>query len=156
MPIIQDPRMNPGNEKNWGIAYFEKVFDIPEGTPNNPAGHYFYKKQIVPDNDLQSSRYYPHGFPVEAIGKAPGNVPKPIKDEFQIIFPNLNPDIVLFVGFDPNVDLDNDKPMAAYLHRVIAHGLETPPTGRGVKKFNQGNDYRYNRKFDDIGILERL
>ena len=155
MPIIQDPRQNPAREEMWGIAYFDAVFDIPSGSANNPAGHYFYKKQIDKDDDLQSSRYYPHGFPVVAIGEAPGNVPQPIKNEYQIIFPNLNPKIVLFVGRDHSVDLDNDKPMAAYLHRVISHGKETPPTGRGVKKFGLGNNYRYNRDFDDVGILER-
>jgi hypothetical protein len=146
--------MNPSVEEKWGIAYFEDEFDVPEGTANNPPGHYFYEKQVNKENDFQSSRFFPHGFPVKAIGPAPGNVPPRIVRDYQEIFPNLNPDIILFVSIDNSVNLDEDRPMAAYLHRVITHGNDAPPTGRGLKKFNQGRDYRYNRDFDDIGILE--
>ena len=160
MPIIQDPRQNAGHEKHFGVVYMENDFELDEDTYQR--GHYFYKKEHGSSNDLFNSRYFPHGFPVEVAGKLPGNqLPPALIQEYSVIFPNLQYRIVLLVKihseFDkkPPSDLDSRFPMAAYLHRCISHREDVTGAagGRGLAKFNQGQEYVYERDNADVGRL---
>ena len=152
MPVIQDPRQNPGNEHNLGIAYFEKAF-ILDGVTYIP-GHYFYKKMGNP-NDPFNIRYLPHGFPIQVTGitEATNEDWADVDVEYyKQMFPNLvyNPDWVLKVKANegyvqlPDPDIDRIKPMAAYNNENAFD--ET----RGLRKIPPWALYRYDREQKEL------
>ena len=156
---IQDPRMNQGNEKNFGILYVNEPFDFDGDYYHK--GHYFYKKNVGNPNDLRNSRYFPNGFPVEVTEVLPGNqIPRQLIDDYVIIFPNLVTKVLFVVEIDSRYDQDKLNslfPMAAYLHRCISHReeVEYAPNGRGLPKFTQGQSYVFRPAGTDVGLLER-
>jgi len=160
MPIIKDPRQNPGNEKDYGIFYVppDEVDQInEEQNLNLKAGHYFYEKRTNP-NDFKNSRLFPHGFPITKIVVTGQNISDTLFDQYKDIFCNLHRNICHVEYDGTHQDLDDNKPMSAYHHRLISHSSPPPPGGRGLKKINQGSQYKYNRgdQTDTIGFLEEI
>lgn len=154
MPIIQDPRMNPGNEKDYGIFYLSDKEVANVNKENNISlepGHHFYVKESNP-NDFKNSRFFPHGFPITRIVVTGQDISQALYDEYAVIYCRLHKKICK-VEYDGNItDIDNNFPMAALLHRVI---YEDTPTKRGLKRITtQGNPYFYNRGNGDLGVLD--
>jgi hypothetical protein len=151
--------MNQGNEKNFGILYVNEPFDF-DGEYYH-IGHYFYRKNIGNPSDFRNSRYFPNGFPVEVTQVLPGaQIPRQLIDDYIIIFPNLVTNVLFVVEIDSRYnqeELDSLFPMAAFLHRCIAHSepVDGAPNGRGLPKFTQGQSYVFRRVGDDVGLVER-
>ena len=132
MPIIQDPRMNAGREKDWGLAYFENNFQI--GSKTYDAGHYFYyKKDTGTSDDEFDPRFLPQGFPIIATKATGGPLsPQNIIDDYKKIYQTVISTVLLKIEADPDdvrnqttptptTNLDSRLPMVAYLTRCISN-----------------------------------
>jgi hypothetical protein len=112
MRIIQDPRQNQGNEKDYGVAYFENDFNI--GGTTCIAGQYFYRNDTGNPEDRFNARFLPHGFPVIAKSKTGGNINEADITKYKKMFPNLIYNVILKIERDPsysNADLNSRVPI---------------------------------------------
>jgi hypothetical protein len=64
--------------------------------------------------------------------------------------------VVWVIKSESNSFIPDNQPMSAYHHRLISHSSPPLSGGRGLKKFNLGSQYKYNRgdQTDTIGFLE--
>lgn len=149
MPIIQDPRMNAGREKDWGLAYFEENFEI--GPNTYEAGHYFYRKDTGDSGDEFNPRFLPQGFPIRATQATGGPLPpQNIIDNYKKIYQMVISTILLRIQADPEevanvttptptTNLDSRLPMVAYLNRCISNATS------GLPNVGTGDEYEYSR-----------
>jgi len=154
MPIIQDPRMNAREEALLGIAYFEVDFILNK--VNYQSGHYFYKKDNGNPNQPFNSRYLPHGFPVVAtnkVGIGENDISPAELERYKKMFPNLIYTYAFKIDAHPDAikedppgtfDIDGSKPMAAYMNKHVSD------QAKGLKNFERGQPYRYNRGEDTL------
>ena len=136
MPIIQDPRQNPGQEKDHGIVWMPDPFEIDEVI--HSRGHYFYDR-------TGQSRFFPHGFPVKLHNNpiSNSNVDGPTIEYYQKIFPNLMTHIVLNVVTDQE-ELDRGNyPMAQFIEDIVRRPVLTNQTVTGLGNINFGRPYSY-------------
>lgn len=147
---VQDPRMNPGREREYGIAYFPNDFEIGEGenVEIHIAGHYFYRKDTGNPNDEFNPRFLPQGFPILARQATGGPMPgQDVIDYYRAMFPNLIYNIILRIEANPEYTadpghptqgLDSLLPMVALMNRCIT-------STSGLPGIVAGNLYSYNR-----------
>ncbi len=148
MPIIQDPRMNPGREKQYGILYVTPE----EQTSDIPTGHYFYDKNRPSHSN---ARYFPFGYLVKIIRLQPTNIGEELINQYSDRYCNLNTTHAAIIEHLDDESVLEDHPMALFMYKVVSHGSEEQ--GRGLKRIEFGKMYIYINDFlNDIGGLIQI